>query len=235
MTGLRQRKPRPVHQPLNEPNALSFAHGLNFYKLFWVFFIGSFLGVVVETLWLVVRMHVLESRVGLVIGPFNLVYGFGAVLITLALWPIRKKRDSVLFLGGMLVGSIYEYFCSWLQETLFGTVSWEYSDLPYNLHGRINLQYAMFWGILSVVWMKSIYPAMSRWIEEHIPNSIGKMLTMALVLFMVFDIFLSACAVGRMVVRRAGGEAGSRFEEVLDDRYPDERLKKIFPSMEFVE
>ena len=54
----------------------SFAEGLNFYKLFWVFFIGSFLGVVIEVLFCLATQHRLESRTGLVYGPFNLVYGF---------------------------------------------------------------------------------------------------------------------------------------------------------------
>lgn len=58
----------------------SFAHGLNFYKLFWIFFVGCFLGVVIETLYCLVTRHRFESRQGLIYGPFNLVYG-------LALWP----------------------------------------------------------------------------------------------------------------------------------------------------
>ncbi|MBQ8333199.1 MAG: hypothetical protein IJX93_05440, partial [Clostridia bacterium] len=58
---------------------VSFAHGLNFYKLFWVFTIGCFIGVVIETFWCLLRYRKLESRKGLVWGPFNLVYGFGAL------------------------------------------------------------------------------------------------------------------------------------------------------------
>lgn len=235
MTGLKKEYKGAASLSSKKQQNNSFAKGLNFYKLFWVLFTCSFLGVVVETLWLLVRMHTLESRVGLVLGPFNLVYGFGAVLITLVLYPLRDKRDSLIFICGMVLGSAYEYMCSWLQELALGTVSWEYSALPYNLNGRINLQYAMFWGILSVVWLKFLFPHLSHWIETHVPNRIGKVLTFVLLAFLIFDSLLSLGAVWRMSVRHEGGKANNYIEEKLDEWYPDEKLHEIFPSMQFVE
>ena len=58
-------------------NKKSFATGIGFYKLFWVFFIGCFVGVVIEVLFCIfVTEHRYESRQGLIYGPFNPVYGF---------------------------------------------------------------------------------------------------------------------------------------------------------------
>ena len=73
-----------IEKPAAKPKAaaFSFARGLNFYKLFWVFFIGCFLGVVVETLFYLVTEFRFTNRTGLLYGPFNLVYGFGALLMT---------------------------------------------------------------------------------------------------------------------------------------------------------
>ncbi|MGI6182130.1 MAG: hypothetical protein ACOYIE_08655, partial [Agathobaculum sp.] len=51
-----------------------FAQGINAYKLLLVCFIGSFAGVVVESLWCLLRHGYIESRAGLVYGPFNLLY-----------------------------------------------------------------------------------------------------------------------------------------------------------------
>lgn len=42
----------------------TFAYGLSFYKLFWIFLIGSFFGVVVETLWCALIQHKFEIRWG---------------------------------------------------------------------------------------------------------------------------------------------------------------------------
>ena len=118
---------------------------MNFYKLFWIFVIGCFIGVVIETLWCLIRYRKLESRKGLVWGPFNLVYGFGALVMTLGLYPLRDNRDLFIFAAGALLGGVFEYVCSVVQEKITGTISWDYRNFPLNLHGRINLLYCFFW------------------------------------------------------------------------------------------
>lgn len=95
--------------PIQSRTVKSFAHGLNFYKLFWIFFVGCFLGVVIETLYCLVTRHHFESRQGLIYGPFNLVYGVGALAMTLGLYWLRGKRDLWVFLGGFVIGSAFEY------------------------------------------------------------------------------------------------------------------------------
>lgn len=218
----------------NDTNNQSFAHGLNFYQLFWIFFIGCFLGVVVETIWCLLTRHHYESRTGLIYGPFNLVYGFGALFMTLGLNWLSKKRDAWIFLGGVIIGSTFEYLCSWVQETLFGTVSWQYDKMPFNLNGRINLLYSLFWGALALLWVKGIFPLMCKLISK-IPNAIGKPLTWVLLVFMIFDSAISGLAVARMSTRREGVPAATAVEEFLDRHYPDERLRKIYPNMVYVE
>lgn len=211
----------------------SFADGYNFYKLFGVFFICSFLGVVIEMIWCVITNRYLESRQGLIYGPFNLVYGFGGLLITIGLRWLSAKRDLWIFFGGMLIGSLFEYLCSWVQEMMFGTVSWEYSGMRFNLNGRINLLYSFFWGILALLWVKNIYPAMSNLIEK-IPNKIGKPLTWILLVFMILNSLISALAVYRQTERYHNIPAENVLEEFLDNHYPDDFLKKIYPNMQYV-
>lgn len=94
------------------------------FNLFWLFFIASFLGVVIESLWCILTRGMYESRSGLIYGPFNLVYGFGAIIMTLCLHPIRYKSRSSYFLWWLLIGSIFEYLCSYVQQQWFGTISW---------------------------------------------------------------------------------------------------------------
>lgn len=212
----------------------SFAKGLNFYKLFWIFFIGCFLGVVVEILWCLATLHHYESRQGLVYGPFNLVYGFGALAMTLSLYWLRGKRDSWIFLGGIVIGGAFEYLCSWVQEFLFGTVSWDYGEMPFNLNGRINLLYSIFWGILALLWLKALFPLLERWIEK-IPARIGKTLTWILFAFMLANTVVSACAVARMSQRHEAVPASGKADVFLDKHYDDERLNKIYPNMVFVQ
>lgn len=208
----------------------SFAYGLNFYKLFWIFFISCVLGYIVEIIWCLSRNGYIESRQGLIYGPFSQVYGFGAVLFTLALSKIPKNRDIFLFLGCAALGAIFEYMCSFFQEFLFGTVSWEYSHTQFNLDGRTNLMFATFWGVLGVLLVKVIYPFFSNIIEK-IPNKPGLIITRILIIFMSFNMIISALAVARRTQRENNIPAQNIVQKLLDKYYPDEYLSEIYPNM----
>lgn len=211
----------------------SFASGINFYKLMWIFVIGCVIGVIIETIWTLAGTGKIESRKGLIYGPFSPVYGFGAVLFTILLYRLRKHNSIVIFTLCALIGALFEYFCSWFQETALGTLSWEYSDSPLNLNGRTNLMYAICWGFLGLLYIKHIYPFCSRMIEK-IPNKIGKWITWFLFFFMVFDIFISASAIKRATDRNYDIPATNQFAVFLDKHYPDEFLQKVYPNMEIV-
>lgn len=205
-----------------------------FFNLFWLFFIASFLGVVIESLWCILTRGMYESRSGLIYGPFNLIYGFGAVIMTLCLHPIRYKSDQVIFFGGFLIGSIFEYICSYVQQQWFGTVSWDYSHFWFNLDGRINLLYSCFWGLLAIAWIRWFSPKILSWIQL-IPHSCKHCLTWLLVCFMVFNTVISAVALNRQTERRECIPANNAFELLIDQLYPDERLAQIYPNMIYVE
>lgn len=211
-----------------------FAKGLNFYKLFWVFFIGSFLGVVIETIWCFATTLRLENRQGLIYGPFNALYGFGALAMTLGLYWLSGKRDIWVFGGGFVIGSVYEYFCSYFQESLFGTVSWQYDQFPLNVNGRINFLYSMFWGLLALLWVKELFPRLSRLIER-IPARIGRPLTWVLLVFMSINIVISSLAVARYNERHEGIPPANQAEQFLDTHYPDERMREVYPNMVFID
>ena len=193
---------------------------------------GSFAGVVVEILWCLFRNGYIESRSGLVYGPFNPVYGIGAVVMTLALYRYRNRSSSISFFGGAVVGSVIEYLLSWGQETLFGSTSWDYSRMPFNLDGRICLLYSLFWGILGVLWIKSLYPRVAQVILK-IPNRFGKVLTWVLTIFMVFDCAMSLLAVDRWSERVRGETPVSAVDVFFDEHFPDSRMERIYANMEF--
>ena len=215
-----------------ETKTNNFAAGINFYKIALICISGSFAGVVVELLWCLVRNGYLESRAGLVYGPFNLLYGVGAVALTLILYRYRNRSSAFSFFGGIVIGSAVEYLLSWGQETLFGSTSWDYSELPFNINGRICLLYSVFWGILGVLWIKSIYPRVAKIILK-IPNKAGKIITWALTVFMIFNAVMSLLSVWRWSERVHNVPATTIADEFFDKRFPDSRMERIFANMEF--
>lgn len=121
-----------------------FAFGFCFTKLFYLFVIGSFLGTIFETVWALLTEGHFEVRVGMVYGPFIPVYGGGACFLTAVLYKLYKLSDTLIFVISAVVGAGFEYFCSWFQEAVFGTISWDYSNTPFNIDGRTNLMYGDF-------------------------------------------------------------------------------------------
>lgn len=217
-----------------EKESNHFAKGINFYKSSLVLFAGSLAGVLIELLWCLLTKRYVQSRSGLVYGPFNLLYGVGATVLSIALYDLRNRNRILCFLGGMFIGSVVEYACSFFQEMIFGSVSWDYRGMPFNLNGRICLFYSLMWGILGLVWIKDIYPRMSKWILK-IPNNFGKVLTVLLVVFLLFDGIISAMAVKRWSDRMKGINATGSLQIYLDEAFPDDKMKSIYANMEFGE
>ncbi len=206
-----------------------FAEGCSFYKLVLLFIIGSFLGDIIETIFCRITMGYWMSRSSLVWGPFSVIWGMALAFVTLFLYKYKDSSDSFLFIMGTLLGGAYEYLCSVLAEIVFGKVFWDYSGLPFNLGGRINLLYCFFWGIAAVVWFKKVYPRLSGWIEK-IPVRPGKIVTWILILFMVCNMAVSFVALVRYDQRAKGAKAENAVEQWVDTHYDDARMKKIYPK-----
>ncbi len=218
----------PLERAVREKQAV-FAQGACFYKIFLLFFIGAFLGDVTETIFCLLKYGVLMSRSSVVWGPFSLVWGIAMGGATALLYKYKDKPDRFLFIAGVLLGGAYEYLCSVFTEVCFGTVFWDYSQIPFNLGGRINLLYCFFWGIAAVVWMKWLYPFFSVRIER-LPVRAGRIVTWVLVVFMALNMAVSSMALLRYSERSRGIPARSGWQEYMDSHYGDEVMKGIYPN-----
>lgn len=222
-----------------------FAEGCCFFKIFWLFLIGAFIGDLVETLFCRYSMGRWMSRSSVVYGPFSIVWGLGCAMFTALLYKYKEKSDRYIFMLGTVLGGAYEYACSIFTELVFGTVFWDYSKLPFNLGGRINLLFCFFWGIAAVVWLKIIYPKLSNLIEK-IPIKTGNILTWILILFMIFNAGMSTLALNRYNQRQQGSlqktpqmtaaaeDSRTDLEKFLDKHFPDKRMEQIYPNAKIV-
>lgn len=213
-----------------EPGEYIFARGLCLDKLVWVFLISALLGDIIETFFCGFVNGEWMSRSSVLYGPFSFVWGLGAVVLTVVLRPLVQKNDRYVFLGGFVVGGAYEYLCSVFTELVFGTVFWDYSDMPLNIGGRTNVLFCFFWGVLSVVWIKIIYPPMSESIEK-LPAVAGKVITWVVVIFMTCNAMLTCAAMIRFDTRAQRPESGNVFEEFLDRQYDDDFMAHRWPNM----
>lgn len=206
-----------------------FAEGCDFYKIIMLFFIGSFLGDITETVFCRITAGIWMSRSSVVWGPFSIVWGLAIAVVTAILYKYRDHSDVFLFSVGTFLGGAYEYLCSVFTEIVFGTVFWDYSKMPFNLGGRINLLYCFFWGFAAVIWFKKLYPIFSKWIEK-IPIKIGIAVTWALIVFMSLNIIVSCMALVRYDQRSEGVQAVSYWQKTIDMHYGDEKMERIYPN-----
>ena len=85
---------------------------------------------------------------------------------------------------------------------------------------------------MGVWWIKDIYPFMSMWILK-LPNRAGKVIAWMLAAFLAVDCAVSALAVWRWAQRVKGAEPTARWEQVMDTRFPNERMERIYANMSF--
>ena len=211
-----------------------FARGCGFFKLASLFILGAFLGDIVETVFCLVTTGRLMSRSSLVFGPFSIVWGLACALLTWILYRYRDKSDRYIFVFGTVLGGAYEYVCSVFTEMAFGTVFWDYSEIPFNLGGRINLLYCFFWGIAAVVWMKGVYPFLSRWIEK-LPARMGKVVCSVLLVLLAADMLVSALALARYSERQAGKAEQTAVGRALDEFFPDGFIEKRYENLKLTD
>ena len=226
---IRRAYPKTVRVEKPQRDKTVFAAGCCMQKLVWLFFIGCLLGDITETIFCRITAGVWMSRSSLVWGPFSIVWGFAIAAVTDLLYKYKDRSDRFLFLMGTALGGAYEYLCSVLSEMVFGTVFWDYSEIPFNLGGRINLLYCFFWGFAAVAWFKIFYPVISGWIEK-LPICAGRILTWVIVVFMCCNMAVSTMALIRRNERSQGIPATQSWQQTMDERFPDERMEKIYPN-----
>ena len=118
--------------------------GFTITRILAYFIIYSVIGFIIETIFGLLTKGVVESRKSFLYGPFCGIYGIGAVVMIIGLQKF-KKNNYTLFIGGFIIGSIVEYVISLIGEIIFHIKWWDYSDMPFNINGRICIWFSFFW------------------------------------------------------------------------------------------
>lgn len=205
--------------------------GIGWYELFFLFLSSAFLGDCFETVFVFLGSGIWMSRSSLLFAPLSLVWGTGAVLMTLVLPPLARRGNALLFAGGVVLGGGFEYLISWVLEQATGRLFWDYSHIPLNLAGRTNLWYALFWGAAGVFWVRAAVPWLLGQLRRF-PRSAGRGLALAAAALLTLDMALSAAALLRMEERSRELMPSNAVEQALDVWYTDARLEQRYQNMQ---
>ncbi len=218
-----------------------------FPKLVAAFTVGSFLGWLWETILSYFQFGTFYSRVGVLYGPLNPIYGFGLILMILVLKPMKRWYAQLLV--GSIVGGSFEYTAWALSRLFLHSTTWNYvspfvitiGETEYTLFkwaywGGTSLFHSFFWGLVGLVSIKFIYPFISKSVDS-MPIDLRNYINTIVTILLSIDIFLTCIALLRQMSRNTCSDSGQYCLESnyitnwLDLHYPDSRLKEIFQNL----
>lgn len=145
----------------------------------------SFIGWFYESVICSINEKKLVNR-GFLNGPLCPVYGVGALVCLLFLYE-RTDNLIVLFFAGMSITCVIEYITSVLLEKLFKARWWDYSNYRFNLNGRICLQGALVFGVLSSLIVRFVHPALNS-LTDRIPSEAKVWLAAVILVVFLLDL-----------------------------------------------
>ncbi len=205
-------------------------HAPGFYQYIIIFLVASVLGLILETVYMYALYGVVESRVGLVWGPFSPLYGFGAVLLTAVLWPLRNQPIWIIFVISAGIGGILEQIAGWGMETVMHAWSWSYLHFPDHITQWVAWHFLIMWGVLGLAWCKLIMPEMLFRIGE--PTTRRQAVVAGLLAaFIALDVSITVMCFYRAGKRQEGIPPQNVFEEYIDRHFGDDFISDTFENI----
>ena len=212
---------------------------INFFNVFWIFVVCSFIGLVVEEVYhfIFVVPGEWQDRAGLLFGPFSPIYGFGAVIMSIALNRLHKCPVLVIFLFSAIIGGLFEVFVAYFMQYAFGAVAWDYSNEVLPLFGgRTCAKFMIMWGFMGAVWLKIIMPTVVKIINK-IPWNWRYVLTIVAAALMLTNAVMTLQSLDCWYMRISSAEEtaqNSNITKFYSTHFNDEYMEKRFESMTIV-
>lgn len=172
-------------------------------------------------------------------GPYLPIYGCGGILITLFLK--RYLNDPLaLFIFGMLICTILEYFTSFIMEKLFNARWWDYSNKKFNINGRVCLDTMIPFGLLGLLIMYVLNPFFLNIYSKINPIVLSVIFTALSVMF-VIDCIISIIALihvrndGQLHDKDNTEEMSNKVKKLLSKwNFKEKRLVNAFPKADYI-
>lgn len=156
---------------------------------FMLFIIYAVAGWICEVTLQLIQKHKLADR-GFLIGPYCPIYGCGAILITLCLTPFNEHPIGLFILAMVLCGSL-EYATSFIMEKAFNARWWDYSNMRFNINGRICLETLVPFGIAGLLIIYVFNPFLISMIGLMGENVLN-ITSIAILVIFVADVIVSS-------------------------------------------
>lgn len=153
--------------------------------------IYSLAGWLLESIYKTIYMKEFVNS-GFLIGPYCPIYGFGAIIMLLTL-SFLKEKPVLLFLASFFILTCWEYLVGLFLEKAFKTKYWDYSNIKFNIHGRVCLKNSIYWGILGLIFIEILHPFIETQINK-VPINILFYINVIVGIAMLVDLVASVAA-----------------------------------------
>lgn len=157
-------------------------------RYFFWFQLYSIAGWIVETLLYLFRDKKIVKR-GFLFGPLCPIYGTGACILRALLYG-RINNIFLIFILGLLLCGVLEYFTHFLMEKLFHAMWWDYSSRRFNIKGRVYLNGLIQFGLAAVLILKVTQPLIEK-LTDLIPNTALYIISFVLYSLTLMDLCLT--------------------------------------------
>ena len=187
----------------------------------WFMLFGLFGWVFESTYCSIVERHWCNR--GFLFGPVCPIYGAGAVAAIAVFSHVARvgamPEPWQVFLVCAVGASAIEWVTSCAMERMFGTVWWDYSDLPLNIKGRVCVPAATLFGLggLGIVYVA--LPVVDRAVTV-VPPVAFELASLVLMALLAADVTLAVSALTELVSTIEALEASlnERVQETIDER-----------------
>lgn len=185
------------------------------YNFMWIVLIYGFFGWCGEVAFAAVKHGKFVNR-GFLNGPICPIYGFGVLIVTVALEPIANNIP-LLFVGSVVFTSLLEFITGFVLERLFHEKWWDYSNVRFNIKGYICPQFSLLWGVAATLIVLFLHPSV-MWLVGKIPVNIGIVLICVLSAAFIADLVFTLIGILGLPKRmRAITEVESALRKVSDE------------------
>lgn len=166
-------------------------------RYFVFFIIYSFIGWIYETCYCTINEKTWENR-GFLYGPCIPLYGVGATVtqilfVDYPFGPLKNPSYLTIFIVCAIGSFILEYSTSYMLEKQFHARWWDYSDLPFNINGRVCLIFTVCFGFAGIIVTQIVIPPILAFVSI-IPPILVELLALVFMFIFGMDMALTVSA-----------------------------------------
>lgn len=203
-----------------------------------MFLFYSAFGYFIEITYCSYRSKKLICNRGFLIGPYLPIYGSSSVLMYMFLY--KYQDDPItLFVMACFICSVMEFLTSLVLEKIFKVRWWDYSNIRFNLDGRICLLNSILFGLGGVLIIYVLNPLILP-IFDSMSENFLIILTLILMAIFIIDFIISVVVLVQLKISSIRFSEKDVSEEVIKLRNKKlkqnslllKRLLNAFPKIE---